>query len=71
MKRVCGKLLYFVVDKNSDVIQKITWQEKRADRFLSSLNYTVKGFNPEIYPSVSFLKVGDKLDEFQIERDRI
>lgn len=71
MKRVCGKLLYFVVDKNSDVIQKITWQEKRADRFLSSLNYTVKGFNPEIYPSVSFLKVGDKLDEFQIERDRV
>ena len=71
MKRVCGKLLYFVVDKDSDVIQKITWQEKRADRFLSSLNYTVKGFNPEIYPSVSFLKVGDKLDEFQIERDRI
>lgn len=71
MKRVYGKLLYFVVDKDSDIIQKITWQEKRAERFLSSLNYTVRGFNPEIYPSVSFLKVGDKLNEFQIEQDRI
>lgn len=71
MKRVYGKLLYFVVEKDSNVIQKITWQEKRADRFLSSPNYTVKGFNPEIYPTVSFLKVGDELDEFQIEKDKI
>lgn len=63
-----SKLLYFVVDTDSDIIQKITWQEKRADRFLGTLNYTVKGFNPDIYPEVTYLKVGQKLEEHKLER---
>lgn len=62
------KMLYFVVDKSTDIIQKITWQQKRADRCLTNCQYTVSGFNPEFYPTVTLLKVGQKLEEHKLEK---
>lgn len=62
------KMLYFVIEKSTNVIQKITWQQKRADSWLGSTQYTVSGFNPEIYPTVTFLKVGQKLEEHKLEK---
>ena len=62
------KMLYFVIEKSTNVIQKITWQQKRADSWLDSTQYTVSGFNPEIYPTVTLLKVGQKLEEHKLEK---
>lgn len=61
------KMIHFVCKTDSNQIIKITKQRKRAEDMMNSLNIHVLSYNPKIFPLVNNLKVGDIINEFQIE----
>jgi hypothetical protein len=61
------KMIHFVCKTDSNQIIKITKQRKRAEDMMTKLNIIVLSYNPKIFPLVNNLKVGDIINEFQIE----
>ena len=66
------KMLSFVCQKESDLIVKITKQKKRAEDMMYMYDdLYVHSYNISCFPSVLDLKVGDRLNEFEIEKSRV
>jgi hypothetical protein len=49
----------------------ITKQQKRAHDKMTVLSVHVLSYNPDYYPDVLFFKVGDIINEFKLEMNRI
>ena len=65
------KMIYFVCRGKKNEIIKITKQRKRAEDMMTELGICVHSYNPKFYPDVETLKVGDCLNEFKIEMNRV
>lgn len=69
------KMLYFLVNEETDVIEKISKQRGRIEKMMDILNddisnppkYMYRGFNVNKYPQVLDLRAGDNMKKFFIE----
>ena len=64
-------MINFVCKGENNTIIKITKQYKRALDMMTELDIKVLSYNPEIYPAVKELAVGDNLNEFKIEMNKV
>lgn len=64
-------MIHFVCDKKTNEILYITKQQKRAHDKMNVLSVHVLSYNPDYYPDVLFFKVGDIINEFKLEMNRI
>ncbi len=64
-------MIHFVCDKETNKILYITKQQKRADDKMTTLNVHVLSYNPDFYPDVLFFKVGDIINEFKLEMNKV
>lgn len=61
------KMIYFIVNEETDIIEKVFRQEKRAHDFLNMNEdgkYCYRGFSVDIYKQVMLLRPGDNMREF-------
>ena len=65
------KMIHFVCRGENNKIIKITKQRKRAEDMMTELNICVHSYNPKFYPAVEMLKVGDELNRFKVEMNRV
>lgn len=66
------KMLSFVCQKESHLIVKITKQKKRAEDMMYMYDgLYIYSYNISCFPSVLDLKVGDCLNEYEIEKSRV
>ena len=64
--------LFFVCQEESHLIVKITKQKKRAkDMMLNNDGLYIHSYNISCFPSVLDLKVGDCLNEYEVEKSRV
>lgn len=66
-----NKMIHFVCRGDENKIIKITKQRKRAEDMMTELGICVHAYNPTFYPEVVKLKVGDSLNTFFIEMNKV
>ena len=64
-------MIHFVCEKETNKILYITKQQKRANDKMSVLSVHVLSYNPDFYPTVLDFKVGDIINEFQLEMNKV
>lgn len=61
------KMIYFIVNEETNVIEKIFRQEKRAHDFLNmneACKYCYRGLSIDTYEQALLLRPGDNMKEF-------
>ena len=66
-----NQMIHFVCRGDENKIIKITKQRKRAEDMMTELGICVHSYNPNFYPEVVNLKVGDSLNTFFIEMNKV
>ena len=66
-----SQMIHFVCRGKENKIIKITKQRKRAENMMTELDICVHSYNPKFYPHTVNLKVGDNLNEFMIEMNKV
>ena len=66
-----SQMIYFVCRGKENKIIKITKQRKRAENMMTELGICIHAYNPAFYPEVVNLKVGDNLNEFMMEMNKV
>lgn len=64
-------MIHFVCDRETNKIIRIFKQYKRACNMMTNLNVHILSFNPTVYPIVNEFKVGNCINEFDVERTKI
>lgn len=61
------KMIYFIVNEETDIIEKVFRQKKRAHDFLNmdeTGKYCYRGFSIDTYKQTLLLRPGDNMREF-------
>ena len=66
-----NQMIHFVCRGDDNQIIKITKQGKRAEDMMTELGICVHAYNITFYPEVVNLKVGDSLNTFFIEMNKV
>ena len=66
-----SNFIHFVCKGEENRIIKITKQRKRAEDMMIDIDIKVISYNTNFYPNAKDLKIGELLNEFKFERERI